>query len=183
VVSFSLTNAIYVGVWTVVGLAIAKRTIGEFQWGLVLSSSGAGLALITLVLSRARTVPLWFGLLCTLAGAGPMLALGLGADTPALMVIAFADGIGMGTWVVSWETALQRDIPGHLLSRVAAYDEFGSYLAIPLGAITAPFTASKIGDTATVMIAVIVYVGAVLIPLRSVLAERHAAREPERQSA
>lgn len=183
VLSFSITNAIYVGVWTVLGLAIAKRTIGEFQWGLVLSASGAGLALITLVLYRARPVPLWAALLLTLFAAVPLLALGLRASTTVLIGIAFVEGVCMGAWVIAWETALQRGVPHHMLSRVAAYDEFGSYLAIPLGAVTAPLVAAKIGDTTTALVAAFVYVGAALIPLRSVLAERHAAREPERQRA
>lgn len=182
-VSFCLTNAIYVGVWKVLGLAIAKRTIGEFQWGLVLSASGAGLALITLILYRTRTVPLWIATLITLVAAVPLLALGLGANTPTLVVIAFVEGMCMGTWVIAWETSLQRNIPNYLLSRVAAYDEFGSYLAIPLGAVTAPLIAAQIGDTTTATISAFAYVVAALIPLPSLLAQRHAAREPERQRA
>ncbi|PWK86557.1 MFS transporter [Lentzea atacamensis] len=183
VLSFCLTNAIYTGVWTVLGLAIAKRTIGEFEWGVVLSASGAGLALITLILYRTRTVPLWITTLVTLVAAAPLLALGLQANTPTLVVIAFVEGMGMGTWVIAWETSLQRNVPNHMLSRVTAYDEFGSYLAIPLGAVTAPLVAAKIGDTTTATIAAFAYVVAALIPLPSLLAQRHAAREPERQSA
>jgi hypothetical protein len=49
--------------------------------------------------------------------------------------------------------------------------------------VTAPLVAAKIGDTTTALVAAFAYVGAALIPLRSVLAERHAAREPERQRA
>lgn len=181
--SFCLTNAIYSGVWTVLGLAIAKRTIGEFEWGLVLSASGAGLAVITVILYRTRTVPLWIATLVTLVAAIPLLALGLQANTPTLIVIAFVEGMGMGTWVIAWETALQRTIPNHMLSRIAAYDEFGSYLAIPLGAVTAPLVAAKIGDTTTATIAAGAYVVAALIPLPSLLAQRHVVREAERQRA
>lgn len=183
VVSFCITNAIYSGVWTVLGLAIAKRTIGEFEWGLVLSASGAGLVLTTVILYRTRTVPLWLGQLVTVLAAVPLLALGLEASTPTLVVIAFVEGMGMGAFAISWETALQRNIPNHMLSRVVAYDEFGSYLAIPLGAVTAPLVAAKIGDTRTATIAAFAYVVAALIPMPSVLAQRHAAREPERQRA
>ncbi|MFI6100096.1 MFS transporter [Lentzea sp. NPDC051213] len=183
VVSFCLTNAIYTGVWTVLGLAIAKRTIGEFEWGVVLSASGAGLALMTLILYRTRTVPLWLGQLVTLVAALPLLALGLEANTPTLAVIAFVEGMGMAAFAISWETALQRDIPNRMLSRVAAYDEFGSYLAIPLGAVTAPLIAARIGDTTTASLAAIGYVVAALIPMPSLLAQRHAARQPQRQCA
>jgi MFS family permease len=183
VLSFCLTNAIYVGVWKVLGLAIAKRTIGEFEWGVVLSASGAGLALMTLILYKTRAVPLWIATLITLVAAIPLLALGLQANTPTLVVIAFVEGMGMGTWAIAWETALQRAIPNHMLSRVTAYDEFGSYLAIPLGAVTAPLIAAKIGDTTTATISAFVYVVAALIPLPSLLAQRNAAREPERQRA
>ncbi|GAB2868959.1 MFS transporter [Lentzea nigeriaca] len=183
VLSFCLTNAIYVGVWTVLGLAIAKRTIGEFEWGLVLSASGAGLALVTLIMYRTRTVPLWIATLITLVAAVPLLALGLGANTPTLIVIAFVEGMGMATWAIAWETELQRAIPNHLLSRVTAYDEFGSFLAIPLGAVTAPLVATKIGDTTTATISAFAYVVAAFIPLPSLLAQRHAARQPERQRA
>ena len=38
VVAFALLNAIHIGAWFTLGPAVAKRTIGEQGWGLVLSA-------------------------------------------------------------------------------------------------------------------------------------------------
>ncbi len=104
-----------------------------------------------------RTVPLWLGQLTTVLAAIPVFA-------------------------IAWETTLQRKVPNEMLSRVAAYDELGQYVAIPLGAVTAPFAAAHLGYATTSTAGAAIYVIAALAPLPLLLPERHPPSQPERQS-
>lgn len=181
VVSFCVTNAVYVGVLSVLGPVIASGTIGQIAWGWVVSTSGAGLLVMTAFLYRVRTVPLWLGQLTTVLAAIPVFAIGHNAGTAVLAAAAFVEGLGMGMFAIAWETTLQRKVPNEMLSRVAAYDELGQYVAIPLGAVTAPFAAAHLGYATTSTVGAAIYVIAALAPLPLLLAERHPPRQPERQ--
>jgi predicted membrane-bound spermidine synthase len=55
-----------------------------------------------------------------------------------------------------WETTLQQHIPPASLSRVSAYDWFGSLLCDPLGLALAGVVAVEIGMSRTLWIAAVV---------------------------
>jgi len=56
-----------------------------------------------------------------------------------IAAVAFVPGAGLMVFNSLWETTLQRQIPDAALSRVSAYDWFGSLLMQPLGfAIVGP---------------------------------------------
>ena len=77
VLAFGFLNAIQVGALFTLGPAVAKETIGEQGWGLVLSAESAGLLLMTIVMLR---VPLQRPLLLGMLGISllglPMILLG-----------------------------------------------------------------------------------------------------------
>ncbi|WP_344311235.1 hypothetical protein [Fodinicola feengrottensis] len=83
---------------------------------------------------------------------------------------------------VLWATTLQREIPGEVLSRVSAYDGFGSLALAPLGLLVAgPIAAAAGAEPTLVGCAALVLVGtagALLSPqvrqLRSVSRSRAA---------
>jgi MFS family permease len=72
-----------------------------------------------------------------LGGAGawalPPATLALGAPVYAIAAVAFISGAGLMIFNSLWETTLQRHVPDAALSRVSAYDWFGSLMMQPLG--------------------------------------------------
>ena len=132
--AFSVLNAIHIGAWFTLGPAVARRTIGEQGWGLVLSAESAGLLLMTLVLLRVRLRrPLLVGMLgCTLM-ALPLLTLGLAPQLLTLMLVAFVAGAGIEVFSIGWNLAMQENIADRMLSRAYSYDALGSFVAMPVG--------------------------------------------------
>ena len=96
--------------------------------------------------------PLSFGgsLLVFLALPSALLAL----HAPVLLIASGALLAGGGNMVFNslWETALQRHIPPAALSRVSAYDWFGSLAFAPIGYVIAGPAAVAIGASATLWI-------------------------------
>ena len=105
----------------------------------VLYLGGAGIALWRIRAAAPRGKIYWIVCAALLAG---------GAHAVPLAVGAVLAGIGMMYGNTVWESALQRHIDGDVLSRVTAYDWFGSMAFAPLGlAIWGPVAeATSIGD-------------------------------------
>jgi hypothetical protein len=79
-----------------------------------------------------------------------------------------------------WETTLQQHIPPASLSRVSAYDWFGSLLCQPLGLALAGVVAAGIGMSRTLWIAAAVDLAAVAA-LLAAPSVRHLQRLDEPQ--
>lgn len=165
-VSFGVLNLVNVGPWNILGPALTRARSGEAAWGVVLSVRAAGLLLMSVLLVRFTfRYPLRTGSLLGLAAALPLLALGLGAPLPVLLVAVFAGALGFSATDVTWETTLQTHVPRESLSRVASIDDLISYAAIPLGQLlTGPF-AALIGARRVALIAGVVYAVSKLAPL------------------
>jgi hypothetical protein len=75
----------------------------------------------------------------------------LGPPAPAVVVAAaaFVMGVGIEIFAVCWDTTMQQQIPGNMLSRVYAYDMLGSVALIPVGFAVAGPIADAIGTRAT----------------------------------
>lgn len=134
VLAFAALNAIHSGAWFTVGPVVAKDTIGEQGWGLVLSAESAGLLIMTVVLLRVRLRrPLFLGMLgCSLLGV-PMVVLGAEPHLVALVVAAFVAGAGIEVFSIGWNIAMQENIDDRMLSRAYSYDALGSFVAMPVG--------------------------------------------------
>ena len=179
VAAFGLMNMIHAAVWTTLGPTIAKHTIGERGWGLVLSAEAAGFFVMSLVLLRLTLrYPMRAGMLCMVVGTLPMLALGLAPQLLLLVVGAAISGACVEVFSVGWSTALHEHVPEEVMSRVFSYDALGSFVAIPVGQLLAGPLASAFG-TREVVIA-----GAVLFGLlgASTLLSR-SVRDLERRGA
>jgi predicted MFS family arabinose efflux permease len=94
------------------------------------------------------------------AGGAPLFAL-LAIHAPVWVIAAAAlvAGVGMETFGVLWDTAMQQQIPQDRLSRVSSYDALGSFVFIPIGAAAAGPLAAAFGLETTL------WAGAVLVLL------------------
>ena len=112
----------------VLGPVIAKDDLGgPGAWGMILASAGAGAFIGGLVAMQVKpALPLVSGLICGLFFVAPLALLAVGAPTIAIMAGAFAGEGGFAVFIVFWDTTFQREIPPDALSRVSAYDWFGS---------------------------------------------------------
>jgi MFS family permease len=137
---------------------IARARLGGAPaYGVVMAALGLGSIVGSLVVGRIRSRhPGVVALVGLFTVAGSVTAL---ATLPLVGVIAFwaLAGVGVTIFQVIWITALQKDVPGNVMTRVMALDLLGSQAGMPIGyAITGPIAAA-LGDK-TVLIA-----GAVLV--------------------
>ena len=157
VLQFSVVNAFVVGSEQVLGPEIAKQSLGGAAgWGLVLTCQAAGLILGGLLQLRLR--PRRLLLIATigvLVGTPLLIALAIPLALAAVCAFAALAGIGIETFGVNWDTAMQQEIPGDKLSRVSSYDALGSFVLIPLGLAVAGPIAEAIG-TSTMLYSVAV---------------------------
>ena len=167
VVGASLGNMVS-AVWLVLGAQISKTSLGGPRaWALILAALGVGSLVGGFVALRVRVRhPLYFGgsLLVFLALPSALLAL----HAPVLIIASGALLAGLGNMVFNslWETALQRHIPPAALSRVSAYDWFGSLAFAPVGYVIAGPAAVAIGASATLWIGA----GAMIVMTAAVVA-------------
>jgi MFS family permease len=146
---------VFTAAFTALGPAIAKSHLGGAgAWAAVLAAQGAGGFLGGLLVLQMRVrrplvvVNLAWGLLVL-----PDILLALIAPTAAIAAGAFVGGCGLAVGQSLWETTLQRRIPQGALSRVSAYDWFGSLAFNPFGLAVMGPLAVTIGTRATLLIA------------------------------
>ncbi|MGW6276989.1 hypothetical protein [Kribbella sp. NPDC055071] len=154
------------GIWQILGPVIALDTIGAQGWGLALSARAVGSLLATVVMVKltVHRPMIWAMSLMTLAAA-PLILLGTGANTSWLATAAFAAGLAAEFFTVVWSTVCHLNIPERLLSRVGAWDEFGSFVSIPLGQLSAPLLAAAFGITTVATTGGALVAVALLLPL------------------
>jgi MFS family permease len=141
-------------VFAVLGAVISKRSLGgPLAWTVIIAALGVG-SLIGGVISLRIHVrrPLYFASSLVALLAIPIALLALRA--PAVVVAAGALLAGGGNMIFNalWETALQRHVPAAALSRVSAYDWFGSLAFQPIGLVLAGPAAAAIGTSTTLWI-------------------------------
>jgi MFS family permease len=154
VLSASIGNMM-TSIFVVLGAVISKDSLGGAgAWATILAALGVGSLIGGLVSLRVRVRhPLFFGasLLGFLALPTALLAL----RAPVVVIAAGALLAGGGNMIFNalWETALQQHIPPAALSRVSAYDWFGSLAFQPLGLVIAGPAAVAFGAGTTLWIA------------------------------
>jgi MFS family permease len=163
VVSASLGNMMG-GVWLVLAAVWIKNGhggAGAWTTILVVSAIGGLAAGATALRLRPRR-PLLLASIAVVPNAAPMIVLALQLPWPVLIVTALVTGFGNMLFNTLWETTLQQHIPPASLSRVSAYDWFGSLLCEPIGVALAGVVAAGIGMSRTLWIAAAVDLVAVL---------------------
>ena len=95
--------------------------------------------------------PLRIATIASFTFALPMLA--LAAQVPLWVIGAsfFLSSVGSAFFGTLWATTMQREIPSELLSRLTAYDMFGSLVFLPIGmALVGPIS-NLIGEKLTLV--------------------------------
>ena len=134
VLAFALLNAIHTGAWFTLGPPLAKDTIGEQGWGLLLSAESLGLLAMTAIMLRRRLErPLLVGMLGISIAGVPLVLLGAEPVLVPLLVAAFVAGAGIELFSLGWALAMQENIEERMLSRAYSYDMLGSFVAMPVG--------------------------------------------------
>jgi hypothetical protein len=85
----------------------------------------------------------------TLVLALPLALLAPPAAAVAVAAAAFVSGVGLEVFAVCWDTTMQQQIPGHMLSRLYAYDALGSICLVPVGLAVIGPVADAIGTQTT----------------------------------
>lgn len=134
VLQFSVVNAVIGAADAVYGPLVAEDHLGGARsWGMALAAFGAGTVLGGLLMTRWKPRRLLLvGTLCVFPFALPAAALAVPLPLAALAVVMFVSGASIEVFGVSWMTALHQEIPEEKLSRVSAYDWFGSVSMMPL---------------------------------------------------
>jgi MFS family permease len=158
VLAFGGLLAILQGVWFTLGPVVADQTFGRTAWGLILASNSVGVVVGLTVQLRLRTRRLLLAGMLGIAIEAPMLfLLGVHPQVLTLAVAAFVAGIGSSLFAIGWETSLQQHIPHDKLSRVAAYDALGSFVAMPIGQLAAGPLAAVFGVREVIMVGAACY--------------------------
>jgi hypothetical protein len=168
------------GFFGVIAPVQAKAALnGARSMGYMMTGWGLGGLAGTLIAYRVRPKRQ----LLLAVGVMPLLTLwmfGMAVPLPiyVLVFFAFLGGIAIDMMWANWLTTLQTQIPEEAMSRVGAYDAFGSMVFAPVGLfIAGPIT--KIVGPRTALIATgVVALVAALIPLLS-----REVRHLERQDA
>ncbi|MFE6197392.1 MFS transporter [Streptomyces sp. NPDC057838] len=150
VVQFSVANAVVAAADAVYGPLVARDHLGGAgPWGLALGAFGAGTVAGALLMTRWKPRRLLLaGTLCVFPLALPSAALAVPVPIGVLFVVMFVAGATVEVFGVSWMTALHQEIPEAKLSRVTAYDWFGSVAFVPLATAAAGPAEDAFGRTA-----------------------------------
>jgi hypothetical protein len=107
----------------------------------------------------------------------PLTLIALPAATALIAIAAAVAGAGLSIFSTLWETTLQREVPPEVLSRVSAYDWFGSAAFVPLGYLIAAPIASLLGTRTTLFSAAAWAAGscAIVLTIPSIRNLCHAA--------
>jgi MFS family permease len=141
ILNASLFLMLYVAPLEVIGPIVSRHSLGgATAWGLISASFAGGMALggLGMMVVRLPRPMLVASSLFLVTSCSPVL---LAQTLPVAVICAsfVVEGVAVGVFMATWETALQREIPERLLSRVSAWDWMGSLAGMPLGfALTGP---------------------------------------------
>ena len=148
VLVMSLWNAAW-GAYAVLGPVVAGEAA---VWAGVSTAYGIGAVAGGLLLVRVR--PRRPGLLFTVGLAlGSLPALALAAGLPVAVAVAAAAVAGAGAvgFNATWQSVVQREVPRESLSRVTAYDLFGSFALGPVGFALGGLLAEPLGPSSALL--------------------------------
>lgn len=155
-------------VWLVLLPIVLKVAESQFAYSACLTCLGLGALLGALCSARLRGPrPGTAALLGLTPFAVVLLLL---ATAPPLWLLAAAHvaaGFGLEVYGVLWVTAVQREVPRHLLGRVFSIDMLGGLALAPLGIAAVPGLAGLVGNAGLAAAAGVAGLLIVVVPLMS----------------
>ncbi|MFD6248708.1 MFS transporter [Streptomyces roseolus] len=151
VAQFSVVVGLIGAVESVYGPLVARDELGgATPWGIALAGYGVGTVAGAVLMTRWKPRRmLLVGTLGVFPIALPSAALAVPLPAIGLTAVMFASGVAMEIFGVSWMTTMHQEIPEEKLSRVSAYDWFGSTALLPLTTALAGPAESAFGRTAS----------------------------------
>ncbi|MET9668756.1 MFS transporter [Streptomyces sp. NPDC006475] len=151
VAQFTVVVAVVGAAESVFGPLVAEDELGGAgPWGMALAAFGVGTLLGALLMMRWKPRRLLLaGTLCVFPLALPSAALAVPLPVPGLAAVMLVSGVAIEVFGVAWMTALHQEIPEEMLSRVCAYDWFGSVAMLPLATALAGPAESVFGRSAS----------------------------------
>ncbi|MFD9036554.1 MFS transporter [Streptomyces sp. NPDC059567] len=134
VAQFSIVVALVGAAESVYGPLVARDQLGGARpWGIALAFFGVGTLVGAFLMMRWKPRRmLLVGTLGVFPIALPSAALAVPLDVVGLSAAMFVSGVAIEVFGVAWMTTLHQEIPEEKLSRVSAYDWFGSTAMLPL---------------------------------------------------
>ncbi|MFB8086611.1 MFS transporter [Streptomyces sp. col6] len=147
VAQFSVVVAAVGAAEAVYGPLVARDELGGARpWGFALAAFGVGNLAGALLMMRWKPRRLLLaGTLCVFPLALPSAGLAVPLSATWLCVVMFVSGTAIEVFGVSWMTAMHQEIPEEKLSRVSAYDWFGSVAMVPVATALAGPVESLVG--------------------------------------
>jgi MFS family permease len=166
VIGAAFSNAVFFPAFQVLGPAVAKESLGgSSAWALIAAAFGSGALLGGLLALYVRPRrPLLVGEAGLMLFAAPVALLAIPSTAALTALAALAGGTAISLGEVLYETTAAQYIPQESLSRVSAYDWFGSLALEPLGlALIGPLaagigTSTALWSAAAVMLACQVFI-------------------------
>jgi predicted MFS family arabinose efflux permease len=185
VIGAAFSNAVFFPAFQVLGPAVARDSLGgSSAWALIAAAFGTG-ALVGGVLAlyvRPRR-PLLVGEAALVTFAAPVALLAIPSTAALIALAALAGGAAISVGEILYETTAAQHIPQASLSRVSAYDWFGSLALEPLGlALIGPLavgigTSTALWAAAAVMVVCQIFI--ISVPSVRRLEARPARAAPE----
>ncbi|MFJ7627464.1 MFS transporter [Streptomyces sp. NPDC097595] len=147
VAQFSVVVAAVGAAEAVYGPLVARDELGGARpWGFALAAFGVGNLAGALLMMRWKPRRLLLaGTLCVFPLALPSAGLAVPLSASWLCLVMFVSGTAIEVFGVSWMTAMHQEIPEEKLSRVSAYDWFGSVAMVPVATALAGPVESLVG--------------------------------------
>jgi len=167
VLAFSVSLLVALAPFFVLGATLAERAYGTTAvYGLANTAWGVGTVTGAVAGSRWRPHrPMRAALLAATPWPACLSVYALGPPLPLLYTAMAAAGLGIGLFIVWWETALAQRIPPHLLSRVSAWDYMGSLALLPVGYLLTGPVGAAVGEQRLLVVGGLVGTGAMALAL------------------
>ncbi len=137
VLSASITNAIFFPAFMVLGPTVAEESLGgSSAWALIAAALGVGALIGGVAAFRLRPrLPLLLTETAIALLALPIALLAIPGATVLIALGALVAGLVISLAEIFYDTLVGQHVPAAALSRVSAYDWFGSLALEPLGLV------------------------------------------------
>ena len=153
-------------VYSIIGPLVAKNELGGPKpWSFILATWSIGSVVGVFIAGKFKPkYPIRFALMMQFPAVLWMLALGNTKTIWVIAICAFALGIAMDLFYVLWVTTIQQHVAKESLSKVLAYDAWGSMAMAPLVMGIAGPIAESFGTQMTLNYLAIIFSAALLLP-------------------